>query len=176
MARNLNYNVGTALSFRCDNKTVNCTTYGLLYTWAAAMDSAGLFTTNGKGCGYGKTCSPTYPVRGVCPEGWHLPTQTEWNTLFTAVGGQSAAGKVLKSLSGWNSSGNGTDSFGFSALPTGLGYSGYYIGEGGNAGFWSSTEFSSNGAYSMSLNYDYDGAYLSDLTKNYGFSVRCLQD
>ena len=79
----------------------NCSKYGRLYTWAAAMDSVGTLSTNGKGCGYGTTCSPTYPVRGICPEGWHLPTKAEFETLFTAVGGQSTASKVLKSTSGW---------------------------------------------------------------------------
>ena len=109
MAQNLNYE--TANSYCNNNDASNCTKYGRLYTWAAAMDSAGTWSANGKGCGYNKTCSPTYPVRGVCPDGWHLPTQAEWNTLFTAVGGSSTAGKMLKSTSGWNDyvgeSGNG---------------------------------------------------------------------
>ena len=77
MAQNLNYE--TVNSYCYSDNASNCTKYGRLYTWAAAMDSVGSWSANGKGCGYGKTCSPTYPVRGVCPEGWHLPTQTEWN-------------------------------------------------------------------------------------------------
>jgi uncharacterized protein (TIGR02145 family) len=63
----------------------NCKKYGRYYSWAAAMDSAGVFSENGKGCGINLDCSPQYPVRGICPEGWHLPTETEWKGLFDAI-------------------------------------------------------------------------------------------
>ena len=188
MAENLNY-AYTGVPYKVYNYTSdstswcyedgesNCAKYGRFYTWAAAMDSVGTWSTNGKGCGYKKTCSPTYPVRGVCPEGWHLPTIEEFETLFTAVGGQSTAGKVLKSTSGWNSGGNGSDAFAFSALPAGhRDYYGNYNSEGDYARFWSSTESNSDDAYSMYLFYsvgdaclDYDGMFN-------GFSVRCLKD
>ena len=105
-----------------DNIPANCAEYGRLYTWAAAMDSVGVWSTNGKDCGLGTICSPTIPVRGICPEGWHLPSNEEWETLFTAVGGMSVAGTKLKSMSGWSKSGNGTDEFGFKALPAGFRY------------------------------------------------------
>ena len=175
MAENLNFEMDSCFCYK--NVESNCTKYGRLYTWAAAMDSAGTWTTNGKGCGYYKTCSPTYPVRGVCPSGWHLPTQTEWNTLFTAVGGSSTAGTKLKSTSGWNSSGNGTDAFGFSALPAGRRDDvGDFYSEGNYALFWSSTESDSYYAFLRSLAYDRDRANLSLNDKYGGFSVRCLQD
>ena len=188
MAENLNYaytgvpynysgNTSDSTSWCFDYDDTGCTKYGRFYTWAAAMDSVGEWSTNGKGCGYEKTCSPTYPVRGVCPEGWHLPTQTEWNTLFTAVGDQSTAGKMLKSTSGWNRSGNGTDAYSFSALPAGYrNYNGHYYYEGVNAYFWSSSEGRSDIAYSMYLYYYYDNANLFDDIKYYGFSVRCVKD
>lgn len=169
-----------------DNDPANCDTYGRLYTWAAAMDSVGKWSTNGKGCGYNKTCSPTYPVRGVCPEGWHLPSITEFETLSTAVGGVqdedytkewNGAGTVLKSTSGWYNDGNGTDAFGFSALPAGDGYyGGSYDFEDHYAYFWGSTEYGSYRAYGMYLAYGYDDARLGDYSKYYGFSVRCLKD
>ena len=155
----------------------NCTKYGRLYTWAAAMDSVGTWSTNGKGCGYGKRCTPTYPVRGVCPEGWHLPTKAEFETLFTAVGGSSTADEMLKSTSGWNSSGNGTDSYAFSVLPAGYrDSSGVFNNEGSRADFWSSSERSSITAYYMYLHFNYNFAYLFCDLKNFGFSVRCLKD
>ncbi|OWV23466.1 hypothetical protein B7988_14705 [Fibrobacter sp. UWB1] len=175
MAENLNY--GTANSYCYNGNSANCTKYGRLYTWAAAMDSAGTWSANGKDCGYNETCSPAYPVRGVCPEGWHLPSNEEWKALFTAVGGQSNAGKVLKSLTGWYSNGNGTDAFGFSALPAGdRYYSGGFDYDGYHAYFWSATEDNSGYAYSMFLYYYSELAYLGDGSKNYGFSVRCLRD
>ena len=178
MAQNLNYE--TANSYCYSNNASNCTKYGRLYTWAAAMDSAGTWSASGKGCGYGKTCSPTYPVRGVCPTGWHLPTQTEWNTLFTAVGGSGTAGTKLKSTSGWNDfegkSGNGVDAYSFSALPAGRrNYDGDYSCEGKNAYFWSSTESNYRSAYGMGLFYDNGTASMSNFKFN-GFSVRCVKD
>ena len=154
-----------------------CAKYGRLYTWAAAMDSVGTWSTNSKGCGYKSTCTPTCPVRGICPEGWHLPDTTEWRTLFTAVGGQSTAGKILKSTNGWNSSGNGTDAYAFSALPAGRrNYDGDFNYEGDRAYFWSSTEGDSSGAYGMCLDYYSDSAGLGNYYKYYEFSVRCLKD
>ena len=180
MAENLNYE--TSNSYCINNSSAKCSWYGTLYTWAAAMDSAGAWSTNGKGCGYGNTCSVASTgsatlVRGVCPEGWHLPSQTEWNTLFNAVGGQSTAGKVLKSTSGWYS-GNGSDAFGFSALPAGgSDDKGFFIYEGFSAYFWSSTERSSDYAYFMYLNNIYDEAYLNySNLKIDGYSVRCVKD
>src|SRR5574344_499811 len=76
MAENLNFE--TEESYCLDDDAVNCSKYGRLYKWAAAMDGAGTWTSNGKGCGYDVTCSPIYPVRGICPEGWHLPDTTEF--------------------------------------------------------------------------------------------------
>ena len=188
MAENLNYAyIGIpynysgytfdSTSWCYGDNPANCTKYGRLYTWAAAMDSVGTWSTNSKGCGYGTTCSPTYPVRGICPEGWHLPTKAEFETLFAAVGGKSTAGQMLKSTSGWNSSGNGTDAYAFSALPAGRrNYDGDFNYEGDRAYFWSSTEGDSSGAYGMCLDYYSDSAGLGNYYKYYEFSVRCLKD
>ena len=159
-----------------DNDASNCAKYGRLYTWAAAMDSVGTWSENGKGCGYDTKCTPTYPVRGICPEGWHLPTQVEWDTLFATVGGQSTAGTMLKSTSGWDGGGNGTDVYSFSALPAGLRYSNGEFDSKSSAYFWSSTGFNSDIAYKLFL-YDRSGdAYLICDYKYYGFSVRCVKD
>ncbi len=188
MAENLNYAyIGIpynysgytfdSTSWCYGDNPANCTKYGRLYTWAAAMDSVGTWSTNSKGCGYGTTCSPTYPVRGICPEGWHLPTKAEFETLFTAVGGSSTAGKMLKSTNGWNSSGNGTDAYAFSALPAGRrNYDGDFNYEGDRAYFWSSTEGDSSGANGMCLDYYSDSAGPGNYYKYYEFSVRCLKD
>lgn len=203
MAENLNYSDSSSYpglkgrSWCYENSANSCTKYGRLYTWAAAMDSAGTFSTNGKGCGSEKTCSPTYPVRGICPDGWHLPTRTEWNDLFNAVGGYSTAGLALKSTSGWND-GNGTDDFSFSALPAGISfkvldvkynfkyYKFYY--EGQYAYFWSATECRSiDGVKSVNeiiLSYDSNIAFsaCNDIDLQHheykldGHSVRCLKD
>ena len=185
MAENLNYAytgipyiVGEltfdSTSWCYDNDPANCTKYGRLYTWSAAMDSVGTWTANGKGCGLGSTCSPTNPVRGVCPSGWHLPTSAEWDTLLTEVGGASVAAKALKSASGWDDSGNGTDDFGFSALPAGYSNGGTYSHNGSFAYFWSSSEYESYRSYYVYL--EKDEANIYNYYRDLGFSVRCIKD
>ena len=177
MAENLNYadSVKTPSLKRrnwCyNNIAANCDVTGRLYTWAAAMDSVKT------GCGYAN-CSPTLPAQGVCPPNWHLPTYAEWNVLFTAVGGQSTAGKVLKSQSGWYSNGNGTDAFGFSALPAGNRYADGQFNYGGrNVRFWCSTEYHTGDAYRMHLDYLNEKAANPGInSKNDGYSVRCIKD
>ena len=193
MAENLNYaytgvkyNYGgytsDSTSWCYSNDASNCEIYGRLYTWAAAMDSAGLVDPAGAGvgCGYGKICGVSGSVRGICPEGWHLPTYEEWQTLFTAVGGSSKAGTALKSQTGWYSqTGDAAvrDAYGFSALPAGDRLSGGLFGNAGLiARFWSASEGNGSNAYYMYLTYYNEGASLYDYSKRYGISVRCLQN
>ena len=192
MAENLNYaytgipfnhlgSTSDSTSWCYDNDPENCEKYGRLYTWAAAMDSVGTWSENGKGCGYDTTCSPTLPVRGICPEGWHLPDTTDRRILHDGIGGRLTAGIVLKSQTGWNgykdASGNGTDAFGFSALPAGRrGSNGNFLNEGDRAFFWSSTEVGNIRACYMSLGNYFDDGYLGEDIKNEGFSVRCVKD
>jgi uncharacterized protein (TIGR02145 family) len=179
MAENLNY-ADSSLKTQnlCYNNSLySCAKYGRLYTWAFAMDGNGIFSTNGKGCASGKTCSPTYPVRGICPEGWHLPTKTEFETLVTNVGGESTAGKMLKATNGWDSNGNGTDVFGFSAFPAGLcNIYGYFHYAGEVACFWIAKEFDFGSGYYLRLDYEYESARLSYADKEQAYSVRCVKD
>ena len=119
------------------------------------------------------------------PKGWHLPSQAEWEALIVAVDGSiteytssNTAGTKLKSQTGWKINGNGTDAFGFSALPAGFSDDlGYYYSDGYDAYFWSSTEYYSNCAsYYMNLGSNNDYADLNNYGKDSGFSVRCLKD
>ena len=189
MAENLNYAytdvfykrdnyTSDSTSWCYDNDPANCAKYGRLYTWAAAMDSLGKWSKNGKKCGYIASCSPTYPVRGICPKGWHLPSKEEFGTLIMAVGDSSTNGTVLKSTDGWSNHGNGTDAFGFSALPAGVRSDGHYERRGSYAYFWSSndTKGISNAAYRMYLYCGEDIARLIYVDKNHGASVRCVKD
>jgi uncharacterized protein (TIGR02145 family) len=105
------------------------------------------------------------------------PSDADWDALMIAVGGSSTAGTHLKATSGWNSSGNGEDTYGFSALPGGLGSSGDDFSYVGYVGFWwSSSEGNSDGAYGRDMYYDYERAYYSYYAKSPLFSVRCLKD
>jgi uncharacterized protein (TIGR02145 family) len=179
MAENLN--LETDYSYCYNDSAEYCDKYGRLYTWAAAMDSVGTWSTNGKGCGYGNVCSATYPVRGVCPEGWHLPSHEDWWILLRAVdpdGGYVGltSGKALKSKTGWNDNGNGDDAFGFAALPAGHrgvrdGF--HWIGE--SARFWSSSGGDTY-AYYVYMSMDGDIADLDNLSPKFGYSVRCIKD
>ncbi len=191
MAENLNYadsNKTPSLNGRswCNNdKTENCSVTGRLYTWAAAIDSVKLATDadNPQDCGYGKNCSLSVKVQGICPPGWHVPMQEEWASLIATVGGYLTAGKILKSQTGWmgwNENANGTDAFGFSALPAGR-RNAMSIDDNAGIGayFWSSSHGDSGYAFIMELyngNGRVDEAGLGSGDKSYGYSVRCLQD
>ena len=199
MAENLNYaykgktSTFDSSSFCYDDDPTNCSKYGRLYLWSAAMDSAGTWSTNGKGCGNGKFCLPTYPVRGVCPEGWHLPTEEDFRILSRGTGATwdernfyyIDAGKYLKSTSGWNDNGNGTDAYGFSALPAGISLQGGPFQQlGYMATFWSATrviesnvdDFYSDDAFVMTLDQSIDHAFLPPQGMYCASSVRCLKD
>ena len=183
MAENLNYAYGVSpdsQSYDCfcpQSMLKNCSEYGRRYSWAAAMDSTGVFSTNGVGCGNEAACSPTYPVRGVCPKGWHLPDSSEFAVLIASAGGKSKGGTKLKTTSGWEEyKGNGTDDFGFSALPSyAHSYRSEYEGTGLSASFWSASEKDSQTAYSLHLSQLYSvDVYATG--KNFGLSVRCVKD
>ena len=186
MAENLNYSVNPGEQSWCGGGEAgtknegDCSVYGRLYTWAAAIDSVALANDAGnpQTCGYGKTCTLPTVVQGVCPEGWHLPSKDEWKALFTAVGGTSYAGQKLKADSDlWYEGTSNDDSFGFAVLPAGhRDNNGSFRSEGYNADFWSSTEGSSSSADYWYFGYGYDNVYYYCDNKYFGFSVRCLRD
>lgn len=161
MADNLNYE--TEGSYCYNNDATKCTKYGRLYTWIAATTA--------------------------CPSGWHLPSTTEWETLFTAVGGRSIAGTKLKSTSSWDTdidgskicvsncdvNGNGTDAYGFSALPAGW-KSGDFAFEGVDAYFWSVSSAPYGNCYYMQLHFYNEQAFLDYKGYIDALSVRCLKD
>lgn len=170
MVENLNYE---SVNSHCFNdSTQYCAKYGRYYTWAAAMDSAGIWSPNGKGCGDSQICSPTYPVRGICAKGWHLPTSEEWSTLLSKDD-FSKAGQMLKSAVGWIGNQNGIDSYGFSIIPAGNKLDGYSWGQ--SAYFWTSTEYNRLNAYYIYFEYDNGNAPQNDY-KSDEFSVRCVKD
>ena len=180
MAENLN--IAAPNSYCYHDSAEYCSKYGRLYNWAGAMDAEGKWSTNSVNCRYTGECSPTYPVRGACPEGWHLPDSTEWGKLLTAVGGLDVAAKMLKSTSGWQDceeeNCNGTDAYGFSALPAGYmdRYgSAFTYYEGVSTGFYTSTQVDKNDAYRVYLSRNNVVNFTSDIKAD-GFSVRCVKD
>ena len=119
--------------------------------------------------------------RKITPEGWHVPTLADWTELknFLSLHHPNSIVKPLQSTSGWKDPGNGTDNYGFSALPGGhRSYSsGYYLGFGTSAHFWSSTKSSHNGAFCCRLHYLNSDILLGlgSHMRN-GFAIRCLKD
>lgn len=142
--------------------------YGQLYNWYAVDDA-----------------------RGLCPNGWHVPSDYEWENLEVYLGfsradvsiqgdrgsGELGIGTKLKASNGWEDAGNGADDFGFSALPGGYRY--FNNGSFDNAGYfgyWWSSSPNLEGAWYRSLTTSSPviGRYSSDI--RFGFSVRCLRD
>jgi len=148
--------LSTGVYCNYDNNESNVATYGRLYNWYAVEDS-----------------------RNIAPEGWHVPSDTEWQTLVDYLGGASVAGVKMKETGTihWNSPNTGaTNESGFSALPGGYGFPGTYHGMGSDANFWSSTEYVSGSAWHRGL--DYDSSEVDRDTRNKGcvYSVRCVRD
>ncbi|MDR2594074.1 MAG: fibrobacter succinogenes major paralogous domain-containing protein [Fibromonadaceae bacterium] len=178
MAENLNYKVDGSKCGGNDHKlydenTINCDKFGRLYNWATAMGIDAKYNRqmwNGSDVKH----------RGICPSGWHLPSNNEWQMLIDFVGGVETAGTKLKATSDWNSYSGvpfGTDTYGFSAMPGGYGYSdgGFY--DVGNYGdWWGASEAGSYNAYYLIKSYYHEGAEYSNFDKDEYFSVRCLQD
>lgn len=165
-----------------DGKSSNKGTYGLLYNWKAAMHNASSSKANPSG------------VQGICPMGWHVPSDAEWTQLTDYVNSQSQyqcnsrgnnIAKALASTTGWNSSsytcavGNTqrtNNATGFSAVPAGL-YTGFYNYFGNNAFFWSATEYNSSNAYGRYLNSDNAIVGRNDGdNRSGGSSIRCVRD
>jgi uncharacterized protein (TIGR02145 family)/uncharacterized repeat protein (TIGR02543 family) len=179
MGENLNYDVpNTTSDDVCyGNDDANCAQYGRLYYWVTAMDIDASYNStywNGSDVNH----------QGVCPAGWHLPSNAEWTTLVDYVGyvgGTSTTGTKLKSSTGWNSSGvpAGTDNYGFTALPGGLGYGYGRFRDAGNYGLWWSTtetEIGASYAEGQQMYYGNEIVHRYTIDKTNLFSVRCVQD
>jgi uncharacterized protein (TIGR02145 family) len=169
--QNLNYHQTAYGNDWCYlNSSSNCTTYGRLYDWAAAMQGATSSNLNPSG------------VQGVCPTGWHLPSDAEWDVLMNYLGGFYVAGGKMKETGTayWTYDPGVTNSSGFTAFGGGtfdaLGYNWYEITEG--AYFWSSTQSSSptTSASYRYINYNRFELDRYDNPKYYGMSVRCVHN
>jgi len=153
MAENLSYEAEGSKCY--DDKPDNCKKYGRLYNWKTANE--------------------------VCPNGWHLPSQEEWGTLTDFFGGWRVAGKKIKAKSGWNKNGNGTDDFGFAALPGGH-HDGTFTNVGNFGYWWTASEGEGSAELTTAV---YFVMYMSDDSEefadnlyDYGDlnSVRCIQN
>ena len=168
MAANLNYSDGGTIGKCYNDLDANCDIYGRLYNYAAAV------STSDK----------------VCPNGWHLPTDAEWTALTTAVNnGLAETAAKLKAKSGWSNSRStngtlgtdGTDDFGFSALPGGYGNlrAGNYgsivnFGSARGGFWWSAGNVAANGAQIRHIGPTLGDVNRIDNDKSRLYSVRCV--
>ena len=176
MAENLRYDVpGVFGASDTINPASPSNTYGRLYDWATLMNGATSSSSNPSG------------VQGICPSGWHLPSDAEWNELEMALGMpaadtantgyRGAHGTGIKSTTGWNiGGGNGTNTSGFNAFPAGFYNSGNFYNQSLGAYFWSSTEIFGSTAWIRYPYVGYTGVNRSNRNKTYGYSCRCVKD
>lgn len=167
MRQNLNYGTQVAdVSVMTNNSTVekacynnttsNCTTYGGIYTWDEAMN-------------YGTA------IQGICPNGWHIPSQADFQILINYLG-SSTAGQKMKATSFDAPAWDGTNTSGFTAIPGGIGQGANYLYMGQRDTYWSSTAFSSTDAYDYDLSSGTNTLVEAPNTKNSGYCIRCIQD
>ena len=146
--------------------TENYQIYGVLYNWLAAMA--------------GSQSSDANPsnVQGICPEGWHLPSLSEWDELMNYLGGKDEAGGKMKHTDFWKDPNKGaTNESGFSGLPGGfrcnIGNFNSFSGEGN---WWISTEYNASHANYQYLFYSHGRLVREQGNKEFAFSVRCVKD
>jgi uncharacterized protein (TIGR02145 family) len=153
MAENLNYQTASgSWCYYGNSDAGNCAKYGgRLYDWNTA--------------------------RSICPVGWHLSSRQEWDSMIATAGGSLVAGKKLKATSGWNGGGNGTNDFGFSATPGGFrANNGGFDSAGDGGNWWTAMEYGNPYGYARRISSYDDSADETYNYKEYGFSVRCVQD
>ena len=137
-----------------DNDPANGQKYGKLYNWYAVNDA-----------------------RGLAPQGYHIPTDAEWTTLTTYLGGKEVAGTKMKSSSGWNENGNGSNESGFNGLPGGSrNGGGLFLYFECSSGWWSSGRDYNGEAWGYGLDYDRSNVTNFFAGNGNGLFVRCLRD
>lgn len=138
-----------------NDKVTNKVTYGALYNWYAVNTGR------------------------LCPAGWHVPSDDEWTTLVTYLGGTGEAGSKLKEAgtAHWDSPNTGTNESGFTALQGGSrsSSSGLFYNEGFGA-WWSATEYNATDAWHLSFGHSEDRVYQLHYPKSFGFSIRCVKN
>ena len=148
MAENLNYDY--ASSYCYSNNNFYCQKYGRLYPWDVAQK--------------------------VCPEGWHLPSKEEFEQLSANMGDSFTPGTRIRSTTEWPDI-DGTDNFGFGALPAGYRDASFKFNNlGETAHFWTSSENGNGQGIGLSLTDHFDSEATSANDKHFAFSVRCLKN
>jgi uncharacterized protein (TIGR02145 family) len=152
MAENLNFITSTP-NWCYESNINNCITFGRLYDWESAQLA--------------------------CPNGWHLPSDDEWNILVNFFGGENIAGGMMQAVINNNGMPNKmtNNSIEFNALFGGFLYDrGIFQNKGSSAYFWTSSESGNNRAWGQKLDYNKSNIYHFSYYKKFGLSVRCIKD
>jgi len=162
--KSLHYADGSEITevWSYDDDETNVDIYGRLYTWNAAMKYSNIEST-----------------QGVCPDGWHIPSDGEWTTLGNYLGGDAVAGGKMKTTGTdlWQAPNTGgTNESGFSAVPSGERDHVEYRLLGQCAVIWSSTETGNLGCLYRYINYDDTELHSYNFYKDFRYSVRCVKD
>lgn len=181
MAENLNTTEITysQYSYCYDDKEENCDKYGRLYYWSTAVDK------EIHQCGYEKDCNlPDGNIQGICPEGWHLPSRDEWETLLDVVqcsdwetdqyNNKSCVGSSVLKSEEWD---NSSDNYDFSVIAAGLRDNSWtfrYKDE--KAHFWASTEYNENWGVAISITNFNNKVGIDHMVKDEALSIRCIKD
>ena len=181
---------GTAC-FKNDCFSDSSLAFGRYYTWGAAMDSAGVFSTDALGCGLRNDCNAKYHVQGLCPEGWYLPNQEDWEHLITFLKQTytETPGEILRAKEGWlthpNKKVSSLDTYGFSAAPAGFHNpktTSPFVNYGYYAYIWTSSTSAVLGRDDMAKHIMITGAnnadnasVVEDRGKDEYLSVRCMR-
>jgi len=135
-------------------KNENGYKYGKLYNWYAVND-----------------------IRGLAPNGWHIPSDAEWNSLSNNLGGDNQSGYSLKDNYGWYNDGNGNNESGFAGLPGGCIHDdGRFSSIGKGSSWWTSSTRNGAEAFSRHLHYKDDEMHKANYNMSSGFSVRCVRN
>lgn len=170
MAENLNFDTLDGTGSRCyHDEAENCTIYGRLYDWNTVMN------------GSNSSAASPNDIRGICPEGFHVPGNAEWDLLINFMEREISAAYDLRAVSGWEKNDYGTDRYGFAALPGGYNGGSSLFGEFQNIGYngywWTATEDeSSYFATFRRIDFNYSRVMSEEKDKKNLYSLRCVKD
>ncbi|MDA0940258.1 MAG: fibrobacter succinogenes major paralogous domain-containing protein [Bacteroidetes bacterium] len=183
--RSENYENGDAIPSNLSDSEWQNTTSGAVAVYGEGSSTCYNYSPDGDACDeawslneYGRLYN-WYAVddaRGLCPSGWHVPTDGEWTVMTDFLGGESVVGGQMKTDYGWYNGGNGTNSSGFSGLPGCFRSSVGYFDFAGYYGYWWSSSPNGSGAWDRGLLYDLAVVYRNVNPQRTGFSVRCVRD
>lgn len=165
MAQNLNYDAPGSVCY--DGNAANCNTYGRLYDFSTVMAGAAATYANPSG------------VKGVCPNGWHIPSESEWQVMLYNFGADSVAGAAIRDTVGWDPPNTGaTNVSGFNGKPAGYFDASSYTGLGTQATWWSTTPSINDTTYAIYVETDnsYKSVTRFSGSRSFKLSCRCVQD